>query len=62
MGIYSKIPELVLGAKSDVHQSGDQQAVGLMPARSGDIFWWRLILKHFLHLAVPRRAVVSFWR
>ena len=35
----------VLRAQSDAHLTGDQEVAGSVPARSGNILLWRLIMK-----------------
>ena len=51
-------------AKSDAHLTGNQEVVGSIPDGSGNICFWRLIMKYFLWSFSPftdsRRAVVSF--
>ena len=52
-------------AQSDVCLTGDQEVTVSIPAWSGNILPWRLIMKYFLQSfsvsADSRRAVVSFW-
>ena len=35
-------------AQSDAHLTGNQEVSGSIPARSGNILSWRLIMKYFL--------------
>ena len=53
-------------AQSDTHPIGDQEVMGLIPARSGNFISWRLIMKYFYNHSLPsaasRKAVVSFLR
>ena len=58
---------LALVAQSDVCLTGDQEVIGSIPAKSGNILSWRWIMKYFLQSFSPadsRRAVsvVSVWR
>ena len=42
------VTELASVAQSDVRPTGDQEVAGSIPARSGNIHSWRLIMKYFL--------------
>ena len=44
----SHTPKQALVAHSDVCSTGDQDVADLIPARSGNILSWRLIMKYFL--------------
>ena len=47
-----------------MHLIGDQEVTSSIPAGSGKILLWRLIMKYFLlsfSSTDSRRAVVSFW-
>ena len=53
--------------QSDAFPTGDQEVTGSIPAGSGNILLWRLIMKYFacgysLPSADSRRADVSFWQ
>ena len=51
-------------AQSNARLTGDEEAVGLIPAGSGNIVLLKMIMKSFLQSfpsADSRRAVVSFW-
>ena len=45
------LPALV--TKSDARSIGDQKVAGLIPAGSGNILMWRLIMKYFLQPFSP---------
>ena len=47
--------EAGLVAVSDAHPIGDQDVEGSIPARSGNILSWRLIMKYFLRSFSPFR-------
>ena len=53
-------------AQLDVHPTGNQELMGLIPDGSNNILSWRLIMKYFLRSplssADSRRAVVWFWQ
>ena len=52
-------------AQSETCTTGDQEVLGLIPARSSNILSWRLIMKYFYGHSFPsadsKRAVVSLW-
>ena len=37
-----------IDSQSNAHPTGDQEVTGLIPAESGNILSWRLIMKYFL--------------
>ena len=47
-------------AQSDGHPTGDQEVPGLIPTKSNNILFWRVIHGHSLPSADSRRAAVRF--
>ena len=45
--MHTKLPQSALVAQLDVYLTDDQEVAGLIPAGSGNILSWRLIMKYF---------------
>ena len=45
--------QLASVAQSDAHPTGDQKVADSIPMRSGNILYWRLIMKYFLQSFSP---------
>ena len=50
---YVRVLVLASVALSDMHLKGDQEVAASIPAGSGSILSWRLIMKYFLRLFFP---------